>query len=759
MEQKSSEKKHSRIPEQSKSKTNNPALKKKILFYTILVLIPVFILAILEFILRLFSFGDNLGLFIPASDPKYLVCNHSVGKRYFSKFENTIPISDYFLKEKPSNGYRIFVLGESTVQGFPYEPNIAFPRILQRRLQDIFPERTIEIVNLGLTAICSYTLLDFADEILNQNPDIVLIYTGHNEYYGALAVGSMENGSIPVWLKNIHLKLVHFKVYQLLQKGISSIYKLFYPMTLTETKMTLMQHMVGKNVIPYGSELYNEGLNQFKYNMSKLLTKFKDAGIPVIISDLVSNIKDLPPFQSVDYKNYSVADSLFEEAGQFEISSHFEKAREKYLQAKDLDVIRFRASEDFNRMISNLADSFNIYRISIKSLFEKNSPNGLVGNNLMTEHLHPNADGYFLMADCFFNSLKENGLIESNWDTTKIRSWKYYRNNWGFTELDSSIAALRIKHLKAGWPFKSINTVNNFKFNYIPKGIIDSLAFLTLKYNDVSIEKVHKDLAAYYRTAGDLKRASREYLSLAYTYPFNASYFYNAAEFADKAKDYDNAIRILWEAPFPKKSIYTQYSLASVYFEKQNYDEALNCIDNLYRINPDKKNKLQADKLKYKILKAAGRNDEAEQTLLSIKENEPGYNPEKENNKPMILIPEKIKPYIEKAGRLRKEGKMSEAIMVLTEANKVYETSYANLMIGMMLISQKNLSAQEYLEKAYKEIKDDPMLVYNLGLIYLIKKDLPNAKIKINEFVKMVGKDHPRALQLIEFYKKVAAKK
>ena len=643
--------------------------------------------------------------------------------------------------------------------GFPYEPNMAFPRILQRRLQDIFPDRTIEVINLGMTAVCSYTLLDFADEILEQSPDVVLIYTGHNEYYGALAVGSMENGSIPGWLKKIHLKLVHLKIYQLMQRGISSAYKLLYPMTRDEAKMTLMQHMVGKNVIPYNSELYKDGLAQFKDNMSKLLTKFNNARIPVVISDLVSNIKDLLPFQSLDYKNYSAADSLFNDAQKLESTSQFDEAKLKYLKAKDLDVIRFRASEDFNKIINNLADSFNVYRISIKSLFEKYSPNGLVGNNLMTEHLHPNADGYFLMADCFLNSLREHGLIESNWDTTKIKSWTYYRNNWGYTELDSMIADIRIKHLKAGWPFKHINTINNFIFNYIPKGIIDSLAFLTEKYDNVSIEKVHKDLAEYYRSVGDLKHASKEYLSLAYTYPFNASYFYFAADFANKAKDFNNAIRILWESPFPKSSIYAQYNLASIYLAQYKFDEALKCINNLNKIDIDKKNKSQTNKLKYRILKAAGQNNEAEKTLSSIMETEPGFNPNSDSNKPIVLVPEKIKPYIEKADKLRREGKLSDAIMVLNEANKIYETSYANLLIGKMLINQKNLSAQVYLEKAYREIKDDPSLIYNLGLIYLLQKDLSKAKIKIDEFVRLVGKDHPRAQQLTDFYRKLAAKK
>ena len=166
---------------------------------------------------------------------------------------------------------------------------MAFTRILQRRLQDIFPNRLIEVINLGLTAVNSYTLLDFADELLEQKPDLVLIYAGHNEYYGALGVASMENGSIPHWLKILHLKFIHLRTYQLIQNGIGGFYRLIHPMTTDEAKATLMEKMVGKNLIPYHSKMYLDGLAQFSNNMSKLLEKMNEEHIPVIISDLVSN--------------------------------------------------------------------------------------------------------------------------------------------------------------------------------------------------------------------------------------------------------------------------------------------------------------------------------------------------------------------------------------------------------------------------------------------------------------------------------------
>ncbi len=737
----------------------NLDLRKKISFYSILISIPFLLIILLELSLRFFSYGDDLALFQPDSDSKYLRCNPIVGKRFFSRLEYTTPLNDLFLSEKPSNGYRIFILGESTVQGFPYDANIAFSRILHRRLQDIFPERTIEVVNLGMTAVNSYTLLDFLNEIIQQNPDLILIYTGHNEYYGALGVGSMENGSISPWLKKLHLSLIHFKTYQFLQSIIKHFYKIIYPIGKEEAKETLMQQIVGRNIIPNSSEMYKDGLIQFKNNISELLTGLKNAGIPVIISDLVSNERDLAPFYSLKYENFPPADSVFYLAKLREAHSLFIEAKEEYLRAKDLDCIRFRASEDLNKIIFALADSLDIYKISMKDFFEKNALHGIVGSDLMTEHVHPNIDGYFLMAECFLNAMRENTLIEKNWDSAQIKPAVYYRSNWGFTKLDSMIADLRIKHLKEGWPFKPAGTINNFIFNYKPGNIIDSLAFMAVKYDNINTGKLHKDLAQIYSSRSDFKNASREYLSLAYAYPYNDSYYYYASDFAGKAKDYEGVVRILKGMPNYLENIYAQMTLATAFYHEKKYNEALSNIDNVLKLKLEEKEFLSVQRLKYKILKDSGMNSEAEIVLASIKKLDPGFLENGEIKSRSVFIPQEIRSYIERAEVLRKNGRLKEALEILLEANRIKENAYTDLLIGKILSLNGDPSAIYYLEKAYTEFRDDPSISYNLALLYLMKYDFAKAETAMDEFARIKGKNNDQYNKLEMLYSRQLNKK
>jgi tetratricopeptide (TPR) repeat protein len=276
-------------------------------------------------------------------------------------------------------------------------------------------------------------------------------------------------------------------------------------------------------------------------------------------------------------------------------------------------------------------------------------------------------------------------------------------------------------------------------------------------YVDVSSNMVHKKLAAYYESIGDLKHASKEYLSLAYFSPLDVSSYYYAADLAFKAEDYPDAIRYLKESQNSDTSFYAQFTLASIYASQKNNKEALSSIDRLENLHLNKNNYLQVQKLKYKILIDSGLSKEGEKTLAQIKELDPSFNDANGGKSLVILIPSKIKPYIEKAEALRRNGQLSEALSVLIEANAIREIPYTNLLIGKILFSQKKLEALVYLEKAQKEIKGDPSLDYCLSVLYLIKRDIHKAKTTIDDFVKLQGENHPQSVQLRNLLEKTIA--
>jgi lysophospholipase L1-like esterase len=414
--------------------------RKLFLFRINLFFIPFIFIALFEGALHFTDYGNRQDLFISArvdlNDRDYLMVNPGVAERYFSK-NGYVPRPPYelFLKYKPHNGYRIFIMGGSTAAGWPYPNNVLFSRILRQRLADTFDDRKIEIINTGIAAINSYTLIDFMDEILEHQPDAILIYAGHNEFYGAFGAASTISSSNIRGIVNLYLSLQKFRTVRLFRDLTLSIRSKLSQSSSDDKSRhpTLMSQVIGQESILLGSPAYERGKLQFQGNLRDILNKTRDAGVPVIVSELVSNVHDHEPFVSEGSPDLEPADAVYQQARKLELGNSMEAAYRLYYRAKDLDAMRFRASEDFNKIIHEVAGEYGIPLVPMKSYFEAASPNRFIGNNVMLEHLHPNVEGHFIMSKAFFDAMRRNGFIEEKWDENKILSDSYYRQSWGST--------------------------------------------------------------------------------------------------------------------------------------------------------------------------------------------------------------------------------------------------------------------------------------------------------------------------------------
>ena len=166
--------------------------RRRLIFKTIAILLPFISLFLLEISLRVFTMAMTWNLlWKPRIVRTIMVLNPAASKRYFIN-ESFAPSgnSELLKRIRTIPPYRIFVLGESTTIGYPFFHNGSFHRWLQYRLMRLSRTVSSKIINLSLTAVNSYTVLGFARELIRYKPDAVLIYTGHNEFYGTLGVGS-----------------------------------------------------------------------------------------------------------------------------------------------------------------------------------------------------------------------------------------------------------------------------------------------------------------------------------------------------------------------------------------------------------------------------------------------------------------------------------------------------------------------------------------------------------------------------------------
>lgn len=467
------------------------------MFGVISALLPFVFLIFVEVLLRLTGYGSNPPLIEPVEGyPGYIQPREDVSARYFTSITNlpSIPF-DWFTEPPVDSTFRIVIQGGSSAAGWPYYFSADMGDVLEYHLQQAHPDFRFEVMNTSMAAVNSYTLLDLSEEVMALRPDAVLIYAGHNEYYGALGVGSSQGfGSGPA-LINLYLKLRAFRTVQLLQNAISGVMGWFASDPAGSTPgSTLMQDMVGEQRIAMDSDLYYEGLEQFRFNMDLLMQRYAEEGIPVYIGTLASNLRDQAPFLSgagqadavaadEDIKNAVAllaegrADSALVildatvEAAPLHAGAHFvraraleslgriEEARVAYIAAKDRDELRFRAPEAMNDIIRELADEHGARVVDVQEAMEEASPMGLIGRDMMLEHLHPTVPGYRTLGGAFFM-----GLAGSQFGRDRGLRWAWdqalmvRQQMTPVPPVDSLTGAYRVQQLTSSWPFKPVGS-------------------------------------------------------------------------------------------------------------------------------------------------------------------------------------------------------------------------------------------------------------------------------------------------------------
>lgn len=609
-------------------KSKEQLLKKPIKkwFYAFLILIPILFIIFVELTLRFFNYGNDYTLFVPISKrfPDKLYINPNICKKYFSNVEHPpLPLADAIDKDKRINAFRLFVLGGSSAEGFPFVPNASFPRELKRRLELLYPEKTIEVMNCGMSAINSYTLRDFVPSIIQQNPDLILIYAGHNEYYGALGVGSSSTILPSRFLTNIYLWLQNYKTTQLINNIIETFIHLFKNSS-SENNSTLMETMIGQSLIPLNSKIYKEGLEQFKGNMTDILKMLNAAKVPVVIGNLTCNLRDFKPFVSKAGTELPSADSIFNLAVLSLKRNDLKNAKKLFEQAKDLDELKFRAPSDINNIIDDLSKEFGIPVVNVDSIFNAESPYGITGNNLIIDHLHPNLAGYKLLAKTFFQTLEKFKLLPPKKFEIPINKQDSILNTkYPLTRLDSTIGKIEIERLVRNFPFVPKGSPAYKISEYKANDFIDSVAKSVMS-KEISWEEAHAKVAQWYWSKKEVENFLREFDALI----AERSYDYEPYDYLtsklisnnlfNEAKPYLEKLNEL------KPSAFTNKWLGQIALNKNNLSDAIKYLNKSLQFNNSDPQVL------YNLAGAyynSGKTEEAINTLQICLKIAPNYKP------------------------------------------------------------------------------------------------------------------------------------
>ena len=474
---------------------------RTVLFKIAAIALPLVLLAAAEGIIRIFEHEPFL---IPVpGEPEYQTVNPAYAGRYFRGF---IPQPAYnpFLRQKPDEVFRMIALGGSSTAGYPYSFNSGFPERVAAGLRAIYPTRQVEVINLGMTALSSHVIRDFVPHVMRMQPDAVLIYAGHNEYYGAYGAGGVKRSRV------LTRTLFWFKRSVLFRK----LEHLIAPPV--QSSRTMMAQSTTDVSIAFEGPVYEAGIENFETNMSAILGRLEKAGIPTYVGTLVSNLLSQPPL-GVD----SVANAAWVSGQEHWTAGDTAAAMASFVKAKEHDPIRFRAPEAMNQILTRLSERQAAVLVDLVPQFGPD-----VRDSLFTDHLHPTAFGYDRMGRVFVSALVEDPSHISP-DLSAPEA----------APLDAGHARLLIARLRLGFPF-TIGLSEAEELSRFGKILqvhresgrsADSLAALAvagqLPIYEALLKAKDHDLAAQ-----DTVQALAHMRSLLHWQPFNARLHQEAAE-------------------------------------------------------------------------------------------------------------------------------------------------------------------------------------------------------------------------------------
>jgi len=185
----------------------------------------------------------------------------------------------------------------------------------------------------------------------------------------------------------------------------------------------------------------------------------RNANVPVIVVNPVSNLKDSPPFKTqhredltatqideferlweaakaTSWKQAGTKVNLLKRALAIDdrhADAHFllatcyhqigllEEAKAAYIRAKEEDVCPLRILEPMHDVILQVARQYNVPLVDVRQLFEDQSKDGIPGDLSLIDHVHPRIDGHQLIARALLAELQRQRIVapKNGWEVER----------------------------------------------------------------------------------------------------------------------------------------------------------------------------------------------------------------------------------------------------------------------------------------------------------------------------------------------------
>ncbi|MCB9897459.1 MAG: tetratricopeptide repeat protein [Planctomycetes bacterium] len=208
-----------------------------------------------------------------------------------------------FAKDKPDDVTRVFCLGGSTTYGRPYTDAVSFPGWLRELLPAADPSRRWEVVNAGGVSYASYRVAAVLDELCAYEPDLFVIYTGHNEFLEERTYSGVRD--VPGPILRLGALLRRSALFTALRRLVTVDPGAddgpgdgTHRFELGQEVSTLLDKSVGPDAYTRDDVLQEQVVEHFRFNLGRMLARAAEAGARVLLVTPACELADCRPFKS-----------------------------------------------------------------------------------------------------------------------------------------------------------------------------------------------------------------------------------------------------------------------------------------------------------------------------------------------------------------------------------------------------------------------------------------------------------------------------
>ncbi len=321
-----------------------------------------------------------------------------------------------FRRQKRENGWRMFVLGGSFAMGSPYthqlhdtERSGGIASWLRDQLAADYPESEIEVLNAATGAQNSSRVRRIADQVVNFDPDVLLVLTCNNE-------GALPPGVVTEQLRRFGGFRLMMRLMAPLEDGLERSHY-----TAQDAPTAALREV-------------------FRENIRAILAAAEARGVPILLGTLPVNLRytgeevvhtlsdegafrgvaaleviEPPPGEAArrkleEFEEHGPLEALRRLGLELYRQGDYEHARHVLEQHTELAPYN-RCRPSFNEIIREEAvRAANAALVDLEERARALSPHGVPGGELFLDYCHMNREGYAAMAEAILEALREYDL-------------------------------------------------------------------------------------------------------------------------------------------------------------------------------------------------------------------------------------------------------------------------------------------------------------------------------------------------------------